>query len=103
MEAPTNQEVFTIGKLTLNTRTFDVNYDGEYIQLTRKEFDLLQYLMEYNDRPVSKKELVERVWTKDVLENTVEVYIKYLRAKIDERFGVNLIKTRRGFGYRVSE
>ena len=72
------------------------------LELTAKEFALLEYLMRNPDRVVTKDTLIKHVWNydSDVLPNTVEVYIGYLRAKIDKPFeGPNLIHTKRGFGY----
>ena len=55
------------------------------------------------DRPLSKENIISHVWSfdDDILPNTVEVYIKYLREKIDKRFNVDIIKTIRGFGYQI--
>nr|CAF1856426.1 Transcriptional activator protein CopR [Bacillus subtilis] len=64
---------------------------------------MLEYLLRNQGRPSSKETIVSHVWDydADILLNTVEVYIKYLRAKVDEPFGKPLIKTVRGFGYKI--
>lgn len=89
--------------LTLNTLTKTVERSGKNIQLTSKEFALLEYLMHNPDRIVSKDSLIQHVWNydADILPNTVEVYIGYLRGKIDKPFkqSKSLLHTRRGFGY----
>ena len=88
--------------LELDPETLVVKRDGKQIDLTAKEFALLEYLMRNPDRIVTKEALIEQVWNydSDVLPNTVEVYIGYLRKKIDRPFeGPSLVNTRRGFGY----
>ncbi len=89
--------------LELDTTTFRVTRAGKEISLTSKEFALLEYLLRNQGRPSSKETIVSHVWDydADILLNTVEVYIKYLRAKVDEPFDKQLIKTVRGFGYKI--
>jgi DNA-binding response OmpR family regulator len=95
--------VLTADGLQLDTTTFTVTRDGTEIRLTSKEFALLEFLLRNQGRPSSKETIVSHVWDydADILLNTVEVYIKYLRAKVDEPFGKPLIKTVRGFGYKI--
>ena len=89
--------------LELDTTTFRVTRDGKEIHLTSKEFALLEFLLRNQGRPSNKETIVSHVWDydADILLNTVEVYIKYLRAKVDEPFDKQLIKTVRGFGYKI--
>jgi len=91
--------------LTLNTLTYQVNRSGKNIELSKKEYALLEYLMRHNGKVLSKDQIINNVWDydSDVLPNTVEVYIGYLRSKIDKPFKNNksLIHTVRGFGYRL--
>jgi DNA-binding response OmpR family regulator len=91
------------GDLTLDP-TARVCRRGEVeIELTPREFSLLRYLMHRVGEPVSKTDLIEHVWGDDMLEPTVvQVYIGYLRRKIDEPFGRASIETVRGFGYRLA-
>lgn len=95
--------VLQVGDLTLDTVTFSVKRAGKDIHLTSKEFGLLEYLMRHEARPMSKENIISHVWDydADVLHNTVEVYIKYLRNKIDAPFKKPLIHTVRGFGYKI--
>lgn len=95
--------LLTAGDLTLNTVTFEVTRADKPIQLTSKEFALLEYLMRNQGRPLPKETIIAHVWDydADILPNTVEVYIKYLRAKIDQPFKTALIHTVRGFGYKL--
>lgn len=99
----TQPTILTVGDLSLNTVTFDVRRAGKEISLTSKEFALLEYLMRNPGRPLSKEVIISHVWDydADILPNTVEVYIKYLRTKIDVPFGSELIHTLRGFGYKI--
>lgn len=89
--------------LELDPHNALVNRAGTIIDLSQKEFALLEYLMNNPERPLSKDILIEHVWSydADILPNTVEVYIGYLRNKIDKPFKKRppLIHTKRGFGY----
>ncbi len=95
----TSGEELKVNDLILNTNTFEVKKGGIDIQLSRKEFALLEYLMRNSGKVVSKENIINHVWDyeADILPNTVEVFIGYLRDKI----GGNVIKTVRGFGYKV--
>lgn len=97
--------ILTVGDLSLDTTTRQVSRAGQPISLTSREFALLEYLMRHHNRPLSKDAIIAHVWDfdADILPNTVEAYIKHLRAKIDAPFGRPLIHTRRGFGYQLSD
>lgn len=105
LRRPTQQQatVLTAGDLSLDTTTYEVKRGGKVIQLTGKEFGLLEYLLRNQNRPLPKELIIAHVWDydADILPNTVEVYIKYLRAKIDQPFDTPLIHTVRGFGYKI--
>jgi DNA-binding response OmpR family regulator len=105
LRRPTQQQstVLTAGDLTLNTITYEVKRGDTSIQLTGKEFALLEYLLRNQDRPLPKELIISHVWDydADILPNTVEVYIKYLRTKVDQPFKDQLIHTVRGFGYKL--
>jgi DNA-binding response OmpR family regulator len=95
--------VLSAGDLTLNTITYEVKRASKDIQLTSKEFALLEYFLRNQNRPLSKEMIISHVWNydADILPNTVEVYVKYLRAKVDDSFTKPLIHTMRGFGYKL--
>jgi len=97
------QTILTAGDLSLNTVTFVVKRGDKEISLTGKEFALLEYLLRNQDRPHTKDVIISHVWdyNADVLPNTVEVYMKYLRQKIDDPFDSKLLHTSRGFGYKI--
>ena len=82
-----------------------VNRGSEQIDLAPKEFSILEYLMRSKGRPVSRTMIVEHVWDMDYdgLTNIVDVYIRHLRAKVDDRYTEKLIHTVRGVGYLVEE
>ncbi|RYX78928.1 response regulator transcription factor [bacterium] len=106
LRRPTEQQsiVLTAGDLTLDTTIFKVTRGGQEIKLTSKEFALLEYLLRNQGRPLSKETIIAHVWDydADILLNTVEVYIKYLRTKVDQPFKTPpLIQTVRGFGYKI--
>jgi len=91
--------------LTLDTMTYEVKRGEKRINLSKKEYALLYYLMRNKGKVVSKEQIIENVWSfeDDILPNTVEVYIGYLRKKIDRAFKerAELIQTVRGFGYKI--
>lgn len=97
------KKVLSIGRLSLDCFSREVSYAGQPIQLTKREFDLLCYLMENHDIVCSRDKLMEKVWDYDFSgeTNLVDVYIRYLRNKIDYRFHVELIRTIRGVGYII--
>lgn len=101
------EEILTIDDLSLNILTFEVKRGREAISLSNKEYSLLEYLMRNQGRILTKNNIIEHVWNydADILPNTVEVYIGYLRNKIDKSFKnkPELIKTVRGFGYKISQ
>ena len=93
-----------VGDLSLNTLTYEVKRGDKSITLSSKEFALLEYLMRHAGRVLNKDTIISHVWDfdADILPNTVEVYIGYLRSKIDKPFkGPALIQTLRGFGYKL--
>jgi DNA-binding response OmpR family regulator len=88
--------------LSLDPIKFKVKRNNKTIDLTTKEFALLEYLMRNPDRIVTKENIITHVWDydADILLNTVEVYMGYLRSKVDKPFsGPELLHTKRGFGY----
>ena len=96
--------VITVGKLSLDPAKYAVTWDSQPVALTKKEFDLLKYLMEHKGQAVTRDALLSDVWGYDYAgdTNVVDVYIRYLRHKIDEPFGVKTIHTIRAVGYMFS-
>lgn len=107
LRRPAEQQgtILTLGDLTLDTVNFAVTRAGKTIHLTSKEFALLEFLLRNPGRPLSKDVIISHVWDydADILPNTVEVYVKYLRAKIDTGFKKPLVHTVRGFGYKIED
>ncbi len=101
-----NGTVLTHKDLSLNTLTYEVKRAEETIRLSSKEFSLLEYLLRHPGQIFTKEQIIGHVWNydADILLNTVEVYIGYLRNKIDRPFSKkpSLIHTIRGFGYKIS-
>ncbi len=89
--------------LVLNRKTFEIKKENKLIYLTKKEFLILEYLLKNKGQVVSKTELIENVWDydADILFNTVEVFIKKIRRKIDNQNEQSIIKTVKGFGYKI--
>ena len=98
-------EKLTVGDLTLDPDRHEVHRGDKSIELTAKEFDLLAYLMRNAGRVLSKPQITEHVWGYDseATSNVVEIYIHYLRDKIDRGFSRPLIRTIRGVGYTIKE
>lgn len=97
--------VLRIDDLELNSSNYEVKRAGQKIELTNKEYALLEYMMRNQNQTLTKNNIINHVWNDDanVLPNTVEVYIGYLRNKIDKPFkGPQLIQTSRGFGYKLA-
>jgi DNA-binding response OmpR family regulator len=101
--APERPAVLTAGGLSLDPATRRVSRDGSEIVLTTREFALLEYLMRHRDEVVTKTELLDHVWDAgaDTDPNVVEVYIGYLRRKIDHPYQERSLQTVRGAGYRL--
>ena len=98
-------DVLKIDDLSLDTQTYEVKRSGKSVQLSQREYALLEYLMRNQNRILSKDNIISHVWDydADILPNTLEVYIGYLRGKIERPFkGSELIHTVRGFGYKLS-
>ena len=95
--------VFELGKLKIDVSSHVASYDGNALDLTKKEFDLLVYLVEHRNKVISREQALDAVWGYDFIGNTnvVDVYVRYLRSKIDDAYGVKLIETVRGFGYVI--
>ena len=89
------------GELRLDRDSREITYAGNPVQLTKKEFDLLEYLMLNRNVAISRNELLDKVWGYSYAgdTNVVDVYIRYLRCKLDDPFRVKFIHTVRGVGY----
>jgi len=96
-------EKLQVADLTLDCIRRKVVRGSESIDLAPKEFGILEYMMRNHGRPLSRTMIVEHVWDMDYdgLTNIVDVYIRHLRSKIDDRFPQKLIQTVRGIGYMI--
>lgn len=99
--SPTGDGALRLGRLALDVAAHTATMDDEVVDLTKKEFDLLQYLLENKGIVVSRDALLQHVWDYeyDGDSSVVGVYIRFLRAKIDEAYDVKYIHTVRGVGY----
>jgi len=100
-----NDTVLKINDLELNSRTLEVKRQGNLIQLTPQEFKLLQYLMSNKGRILTREMILSRIWlySSDVETRVVDVYMGYLRKKIDKGYDKKLLKSVRGFGYMIKD
>ena len=103
--APPPANTLTVGGVVLDTDRHTVTVQGTQVELTRREFDLLHYLLENKEKVVSRESLLDHVWGYDYAgeTNAVDVYIRFLRAKLEEPFGEKFIHTVRGVGYVIRE
>lgn len=101
----THQSTITIGDLELNPQKVEVTRNGRPIRLTPQEFKLLEYLMNNTGIVLTREMILNRVWlySPDVESRVVDVYMGYLRKKIDSGFKKKLLHSVRGFGYTIKE
>ena len=93
------------GPLVMDVDKHQVQVRGQSVELTKKEFDLLHCLLENKGRVLTRETLLDAVWGFDFVgeTNSVDVYIRFLRSKLDDAFGLKLIHTVRGVGYVIKE
>lgn len=101
----TGKSVLTIGDLTMDTQTIEVTRSGKPISLTPQEFKLLEYLVANKGRVLTRDMILGRLWrtNPDIETRVVDVYIGYLRKKVDQRHSKKLIHSVRGFGYKADD
>lgn len=100
-----NVERYVLKNLVLYPSRYEVQVQGETVELTKKEYALLEYLMRNKRTVLTRDQILQEVWGYDYVgdTNVVDVYIRYLRAKLDDRFHEKYIHTVRGVGYVVKE
>ena len=100
---PVQTGVLVVEGVTLDVDARRVTVNGEEVTLSRKEFDLLHCLMEHRGKVMTRSELLNDVWgySYEGETNSVDVYVRFLRGKLDEPFGLELIETVRGVGYVI--
>lgn len=103
--AAADNSIITSGKLSLNKNLYEVSYDGNKIELTHREFELLKYLLENKNIVVSREILLQKICGYDYMgeTNVIDVYVRYLRSKLDDVYGVHIIGTVRGVGYVIKD
>ncbi|MBR7064298.1 MAG: response regulator transcription factor, partial [Treponema sp.] len=100
-----NKSVLTIKNLTLNTNSMEVTLNGQKIDLSKTEYLLLKTLIENKNIVMTRDKIINAVWGKNyyIEENSVDVYVRYLRSKIDEKAETEYISTVRGSGYIIRD
>ena len=95
----------TVGRVTIDLDRHEVVADGNPVELTNYEFELLRILMENRNIVLDRERLINEVWGYDYdgETNVVDVYVRHLRTKIDDKYGIKLIQTVRGVGYVIKE
>lgn len=103
--AETATRSLTIKGVTLDEDRYEVNVNGEEVELTNREFELLRMLMKNKNIVLDREKLMNEICGYDYIgeTNIIDVYIRYLRTKIDDRYGIKLIHTVRGVGYVIKE
>ncbi|NLY72190.1 MAG: response regulator transcription factor [Tissierellia bacterium] len=104
-EDRTSENILSVGPLILDPEKRQVRVKDEEVELTKKEFDLLHYLLINKERVLTRSTLLEEIWGYDFEgeSNAVDVYVRYLRSKLEEPFGVKFIHTVRGVGYVIKD
>lgn len=105
MKKEKKETILTHGSLTIDTVKHEVHYGEETVNLTKKEFDLLVYLLQHKNEVISREILLNEVWDYDYMgeTNVVDVYVRYIRQKIDDKFGKKVVNTVRGVGYIIKD
>lgn len=100
-----SSKILQLEKLKLDLEQYTVTYDSSPIELTKREFDLLKFFMINKNIVLSREKLVEQVWGYDYFgdTNVVDVYVRYLRSKIDDKYNKKFIHTIRGVGYSLKD
>jgi len=95
------ENIIRSSNILLNIDNYSLFYRDERIELTKTEFELFKYLMENKDIVLTRDKILNKVWGYDYMgdTNVVDVYIRYLRSKLDDRYNIKLIHTVRGVGY----
>ncbi len=96
--------ILTVGDLEMNTAKREVRRNGRFIEISPREYAVLEYLMRHPNQVLTRTQIGEHVWNFDFYNesNVVDVYIGYLRRKISNNDDISLIQTIRGVGYRIS-
>lgn len=100
-----SDNTLSFGELRMDALSYSVTYGGQPIELSHREFELLKLLLENKNIVLSRDTLLRRVCGYDYVgeTNVIDVYVRYLRSKIDEPFGIHMIHTVRGVGYVIKE
>lgn len=103
--AAADKNLLSCGALTLDAARYEVRYDGKPVELTHREFELLRVLLENKNIVISRDTLLEKVCGYDYMgeTNVIDVYVRYLRSKLDDVYGIKLIQTVRGVGYCIKD
>ncbi|NLK29073.1 MAG: response regulator transcription factor [Clostridiales bacterium] len=98
-------DILQIGDLKLNLTSHSAYYGNNELTLTKKEYELLEYMMRNKNIVLTREQLLNNVWDYEYLgdTNVVDVYIRYLRQKIDDKYNIHLITTVRGVGYIIKD
>lgn len=96
-------EMLRYKELCIDDKKHQVTFKTDIIELTKKEYELLKYLLENKNIALDREKILEKVWGYDYYgdTNVIDVYVRYLRSKIDQKYDIDMIKTVRGVGYII--
>lgn len=96
---------FTVKGVTMDTDRHEVTYNGEIVELNHREYELVRILMENKNIVLNREKLLDSVCGYDYMgeTNIIDVYVRHIRSKLDDRFGIKFVTTVRGVGYAVKE
>lgn len=99
------ESLLSVKNMVLFPSRYEVQIDGQHVELTKKEYDLLEYLVRHKNWVLDRERIVQEIWGYEYMgdTNVVDVYVRYLRSKLDEPFGQKYIHTVRGVGYVVKD
>lgn len=100
-----SKDIINFKNLSMHLSRLEVTMNGDLISLTRTEFLLLQCLLDHKNHVLSREQIITEVWGPGhyIDDNSVDVYVRYIRSKIDEAYNVNYIQTVRGAGYTIKD
>ena len=100
-----NKSQLGVGRLSMDVQRYEVSYDGKQVELTHREFELLRVLLENKNIVISRDTLLQKVCGYDYMgeTNIIDVYVRYLRSKLDDVYQVKIIQTVRGVGYCIKD
>ena len=105
VEDKKESSIMEYGDLQVDTAKYEASYQGNKLAFTKKEFDLVAYLLAHKNEAISRERILSEVWDYEYMgeTNVVDVYVRYVRQKLDDVYGKKIINTVRGVGYIIKD